>query len=515
VKDLESEHLKVLETFDSEDLKSFSYRSQLKASYFVFFLDLKKKIQGKEKFSNKSLLVFKKDLYFLNKLNKPEINVIGDIAQAMSQEVFLIKENATKTNRLVVDGLDKIGPQIVGKLKRISTSIEKVQDRLGPELVRVNLWSKKTILYVSVVALLIALISVFVVIKSLKDLSASIFSLSKDLHKNTETINTISEKTAVSSNRVAESSHEQAASLEETSSSLEEMDGMTRKNLDSVKATNDLTETMKEISDQANSNMQELVRSMDEITKSNHKIEELSSVISDIERKTRLIDEIVSQTKILSFNASVEAEKAGEHGKGFAVVAEEVGSLAKSSGEAAKEIQDIVAATLKEVDQIISINKEKVDQGSNITDKTNQILVNISKTCSDVLFKNQEVFNATDEQVQGIKQINIAVSELDQATQENSSVAQETTAVAENLKEQSSELSDIVESLNTLLGISSEKKKDEKVRQDQSGSANVFSFAQAKRDSTRKDTLNEEKQTEFEEVPEKLSKVSNDPWDQI
>jgi methyl-accepting chemotaxis protein-1 (serine sensor receptor) len=141
--------------------------------------------------------------------------------------------------------------------------------------------------------------------------------------------------------------------------------------------------------------------------------------------------------------------------------------------------------------------------------------VNISKTCSDVLFKNQEVFNATDEQVQGIKQINIAVSELDQATQENSSVAQETTAVAENLKEQSSKLSDIVESLNTLLGISSEKKKDKKVRQDQSGSANVFSFAQAKRDSTRKDTLNEEKQTEFEEVPEKLSKVSNDPWDQI
>src|SRR5690606_36951178 len=118
-----------------------------------------------------------------------------------------------------------------------------------------------------------------------------------------------------------------------------------------------LANEVKQVSETANESMTKLEMSIKEILHSNEKIEQLVKVIGNIGEKTKVMDEIVFQTKLLSFNASVEAERAGEHGRGFAVVAQEVGNLAQMSGKSAQEIAEIVKSSIQEAEAITTENK--------------------------------------------------------------------------------------------------------------------------------------------------------------
>ena len=118
---------------------------------------------------------------------------------------------------------------------------------------------------------------------------------------------------------------------------------------------------------------------MEEIKKSNEKIQEVVEIIQEIEEKTKAIDEIVFQTKLLSFNASVEAERAGEHGRGFSVVAQEVGNLAQLSGKSASGINEILGESIKRVKSISHDNSVKVDEGTSSVIESAKILKRLIK----------------------------------------------------------------------------------------------------------------------------------------
>ena len=150
-----------------------------------------------------------------------------------------------------------------------------------------------------------------------------------------------------SNSELTQAVNEQAASVEQTSSSVEEISAMVQNNVSE-------TQNSQVISKTVNEQMNDLKVAMKEIEESNVHIEELSEVIGEIASKTKIIDDIVFQTKLLSFNASVEAERAGEHGRGFAVVAQEVGNLAQMSGKAALEISQIVKKVLKSHQKLLS-----------------------------------------------------------------------------------------------------------------------------------------------------------------
>lgn len=521
-------HQNILERFDQIYSKNSSLGSTLIASYLKYYNYTLENSSTNTTLGETKLNKFKTTLYSSNFGNQTLLKMIEDDLKRLTEGLQKYTDLGVQKASIVEKGLDTIGPKIAKNLVEISKSIEKVQDTLGPELVKTNTFSQRVVLLASSVGFFLAIISVFFVMRNLNSISSEILTLSESLQKSSEKINGISKKTASSSKKVANSSHEQAASLEETSSSLEEMDGMTRKNLESVRLANDLTNKMKSVSEQANGQMNDLVNSMKHIFESNQKIEELSGVISEIERKTRLIDEIVSQTRILSFNASVEAERAGEHGKGFAVVAEEVGNLAKTSGEAAKEIQDIVANSLKTVDKVINLNREKVEAGNNITKETKKILESINTNCDDVLVKNEEVLNATNEQALGIKQINVAVSELDRTTQENSTIAQETTFVATDLDQQAELLYKVVSDLNMLLGVGSSGSQNQVEDKLQSGTESEKVNPMRGQESLKgENILNFGKQetvsvveseavgNDASEKVENKTIASNDPWDAL
>lgn len=250
---------------------------------------------------------------------------------------------------------------------------------------------------------------------------------------------------------LSSSATQQAASIEETSASLEELTGMVNNNLENARGSSKIFEEVRQFSMDGAKAMNGLNVSMEQIKQTNDKVQKLVQVISNIADKTKVIDEIVFQTKLLSFNASVEAERAGEHGRGFAVVAQEVGSLAQMSGKAAQEINEMVSGSMGEVESITRENREKVEEGSKFLAETSVILKKIVDHTHLATQSSKNILQASEEQAKGIEQINLAVVQLDQTTQQNASMAEKAAHEGTVLAEQSNRLSEVVGELKTIV----------------------------------------------------------------
>lgn len=280
------------------------------------------------------------------------------------------------------------------------------------------------------------------------------------------------EEVSGSSSSLSDASKEQAASLEETAASLEEITSMIAKASDNAQMTSETSAQSHKKAEQGRASVDHMLHSMDEISQSNEAILnqikesnrqmfEIVAVIEEIGQKTKVINDIVFQTKLLSFNASVEAARAGEHGKGFSVVAEEVGNLAQMSGNAAKEITDmldvsvrkvegIVKDTQTKVETLILSGKEKVSTGVVTAKECSETLIQIVQNVSTVATLSQEISLASKEQSQGVDEINRAMSQLDTITQQNATTSVQAANAAEQLTGHAVTLK---ESVNELMAV--------------------------------------------------------------
>jgi methyl-accepting chemotaxis protein/carbonic anhydrase len=263
-------------------------------------------------------------------------------------------------------------------------------------------------------------------------------SISKPINRTIEGLNEGAEQVAAaagqvssSSQALAEGSSEQAASLEETSSSLEEMSSMTKQNADHATLADKLMKEANQVVRQANDSMTELTGSMEEISNAS---EETSKII-------KTIDEIAFQTNLLALNAAVEAARAGEAGAGFAVVADEVRNLAMRAADAAKDTSELIEGTVK-----------KVNDGGDLVNKTNDAFSQVAKSAEKVGELVGEIAAASNEQAQGIGQVNTAVTEMDSVTQGNAANSEESAAAAEEMTAQAEQMKSYVEDLVAIVG---------------------------------------------------------------
>ena len=233
------------------------------------------------------------------------------------------------------------------------------------------------------------------------------------------------------SQSLAQGASQQAASLEETSSSMEEMHSMTLKNAENAKEADALARDTSEVVGRANTAMDELTTSMNEMSKAGEETEKI----------IKTIDEIAFQTNLLALNAAVEAARAGEAGAGFAVVADEVRNLAMRAAEAAKNTGNLIAGTI-----------EKTKQSGQLVTRTNKTFHEVVQSSSRVGELISEITAASSEQAEGISQVNKAMTEMDKVTQQNAANAEESAAAAEELSAQAETMQGFVGDLVDLVG---------------------------------------------------------------
>ncbi|MDB5776441.1 MAG: tar13 [Herbaspirillum sp.] len=212
---------------------------------------------------------------------------------------------------------------------------------------------------------------------------------------------------------------QQAASLEETASSMEQLTSTVKQNADNARQANQMALTASAVAEKGGTVVSRVVDTMDGINASARKIADIISVI----------DGIAFQTNILALNAAVEAARAGEQGRGFAVVASEVRSLAQRSAAAAKEIKGLID------DSVL-----KVDSGSKLVAEAGTTMIEVVASVKQVADVMSEILAASVEQSAGIEQVNQAVTQMDQATQQNAALVEEAAAAAASLQDQAGRL---------------------------------------------------------------------------
>ncbi|WP_418125475.1 methyl-accepting chemotaxis protein [Variovorax sp. 160MFSha2.1] len=236
-------------------------------------------------------------------------------------------------------------------------------------------------------------------------------------------VSTASTQIAVGNQDLSSRTEEQASSLEQTAASLEELTSTVKQNADNARQANQLATSASEVAARGGSVVFQVVETMGSINASSRKVVDIISVI----------DGIAFQTNILALNAAVEAARAGDQGRGFAVVASEVRSLAQRSAAAAKEIKSLIGDSVEKVEEG---SRQVADAG-----RTMEEIVGSVKRVTDIM---GEISAASQEQTSGIEQINQAVTQMDQTTQQNAALVEQASAAAQSLQEQAGSLSRIV-----------------------------------------------------------------------
>ena len=265
-------------------------------------------------------------------------------------------------------------------------------------------------------------------LQALKQMNDNLRDVVGDVRGGADSIASAASQIAAGNLDLSSRTEQQASSLAETAATMEQLTATVQQNADHAETASGLADAAVDVAVKSGDVVAKVVDTMGAINESSRQVVEIINVI----------DGIAFQTNILALNAAVEAARAGEQGRGFAVVAGEVRSLAQRSASAAREIKDLIqtaVATTEEGNKLVS------EAGVRMNDTVASI-----RKVTDII---GEITAATREQSVGIQQVNQAVAEMDQVTQQNAALVEEAAAAAGSLREQSSKLAELVATFKT------------------------------------------------------------------
>jgi methyl-accepting chemotaxis protein len=260
-------------------------------------------------------------------------------------------------------------------------------------------------------------------LRALGNMNDSLVSIVSQVRSGTDSIATGSAEISAGNFDLSARTEQQASALEETAASMEELTTTVRQNADNARQANQLAITASNIAVEGGSVVGQVITTMGSINESSRKIVDIIAVI----------DGIAFQTNILALNAAVEAARAGEQGRGFAVVASEVRNLAQRSAAAAKEIKVLIGDSV-----------DKVDVGAKLVDQAGATMEQVVSSIRRVTDIMAEITHASQEQTGGIEQVNQAIGQMDQVTQQNAALVEEAAAAAASMQDQAATLAQVV-----------------------------------------------------------------------
>ncbi|KVX45008.1 methyl-accepting chemotaxis protein [Burkholderia cepacia] len=261
------------------------------------------------------------------------------------------------------------------------------------------------------------------VLASMRDMQANLIRLISEVRIASGNVATGAGEIASGNQDLSSRTEQQAASLQETASSMEQLTSTVRLNADNAQQASGLANNASEVAQRGSSAVGLMVDTMTDISASSAKIAEI----------TGIIEGIAFQTNILALNAAVEAARAGEQGRGFAVVASEVRSLAQRSSSAAKEIRELISQSVR-----------KIEDGSHIANNAGDTMSEVTHAISRVTDIMGEIAAASSEQSRGIEQVNLAITQMDEVTQQNAALVEQAAAASKSLEEQGNRLAEAV-----------------------------------------------------------------------
>ena len=345
-------------------------------------------------------------------MRKEDMKVMGEVIltlDKMSQGIYACRVHSD-SNNVMIKALKNMLNNTLDVIEANMQQLSKVSDEYAHNDFRNT---------VSISPKLKA--DLLVVMQSVNSLGTSLSQSAKEGLSNGQTLESNASSMSESVSHLAQRANSQAASLEETAAAVEEITSITRNNAQNAAKMSELSNGVQSSVNSGQQLASSTANAMDEINKQ----------VTAISESISVIDQIAFQTNILSLNAAVEAATAGEAGKGFAVVAQEVRNLASRSAEAANEIKSLV-----------ELATSKANDGKNISDSMIKGYEELNTNVNEVISIIQDVSVSTKEQMQGVEQINDAITSLDQATQQNASEANSVAQVSSEVKSMAKTLVD-------------------------------------------------------------------------
>lgn len=360
--------------------------------------------------------------------------------------------------------------EIYDFLKEFDSSLQKIiMDETRINEAKFN--QAKTIIISSIVVGFVILIIVGVMFAS--SLSKKLLEVAQNIHENSQLLYKAAITVSDSSKSLNEDSTKQASAMTETSSSMVELNSMIAMNSENAGKSLDVSSSNRDEVVESQSILGKVMGAIqdvdqgnqalaDQVEQNNQKLDDVVKIILDINNKTAVINDIVFQIKLLSFNASVEAARAGEHGKGFSVVAEEVGNLAQNTSKAALEITELLNSSVDHVKQIAVETSEQIAKLVSLNKVKVSNCINFSKECDDYLKKvlsgseemnrmAKEISASSSEQATGMDEISRAMNQLSDVFQNSQKLSAENQESAGILYREVESLNQEIVHLNTIV----------------------------------------------------------------